>query len=247
MNEVEHLSQNPRPPEAISVEASVKRQWGTIFELWQRGWHAETSVERLNDYIEYQREQIFVNRTIEGAFDWEADWLAAVRYHDSQRDLVGNRRAQIDDLRKMWAEWLDRNYTGMANLSMEALRSMVLIDGASILACLTLLSGQVSKPNPDAVLAAKVMIFFSIISLVMMALGHIIGFMRMDDVASRVRGAIVGHVRHRRLYAISRYLRRHLDRVLLLSNALIYGSIFVFALSALISAIILIFGAGAPT
>lgn len=235
-----------RPPEDLSVEASVRRQWAGILDMWRAGWHSESAIERLETYLEYHRQIIFEKDEAKGPYDWRGDWVAAVQYHDNQQDFVRNRRAYNDGLRSMWTEWLERNYAGMANLSIESLRSMVLIDGASILACLTLLSGQIAKPNPDAVLAAKVMLFCSILSLVLLALGHLIGFMRMSDVASRVRGVIVGHVRHRRLYAISRYVGRHLDRALVLSNALIYGSIFVFAASALISAFILIFGDGAP-
>ncbi|WP_075289886.1 hypothetical protein [Pararhizobium arenae] len=234
----------PRPPESISIECSVRRQWESILELWRRGWHSESAIDRLEDYIEFQREKVFVSGTAEGDFDWEGDWLAAVRHHDLKRDFVANRRAHNDDLRKMWSEWLDRNYSGMANLALEALRSMVLINGASILACLTLLSGQISTPSPAAVLAAKVMIFFSIVSLIMMAGGHVMAFVQVEGVASRVRGVMVGHMRHRRLYAVSRYVDRFLNRALVWSSALIYGSIFLFAFSALISAIILITGSG---
>ena len=231
----------PKPPENISIHAAVKRQWEGILDLWKRGWHAESSILRVEDYLEFHRVKIFEQEATVGEFDWKSDWISAVTYHDTQRDFVGNRRAHNDDLRRMWTEWHDRTQAGMVQLSLEALRSMILVDGAAILACLTLLSGQVEHPNPSAILAAKVMLFCAILSMVMMGGGHAVGYMRMAELTNRVRGKLVGHMRHRRLYAIGRYLTRYLDRVIDISNGLIYGSIFVFAFSAFICAFIVIF------
>lgn len=230
------------PPDEISINASVHRQWSTILELWRRGYHAETSIEQLETYLEFHRVQIFENRTSDGKYDWPRDWLAAKSYHDSQTDFVRNRRAFNDGLRTMWTEWYERSVGSLLQLSMEALRSMILVNGAAILACLTLLSGQIEKPSASAVLAAKIMLFCAIISMCLIAGGHLIASMRMLDVTSRVRGALVGHIRHRRLYAISRYLRRYLDPTTEWANSLIYASIFVFAFSSLICALIVVFG-----
>lgn len=230
------------PPDNVSIRASVELQWKGILELWKGGWHSESSVERLENYIEHHRVRIFDDKSAGDEYDWEADWIAAVNIHDRNSDFVRNRRTHNEDLKRMWFEWHERNANSLSDLSLEALRGMILINGATILACLTLLSGQINKPNPSAVLGARVMLICSIISLFMMAAGHLIGYIRAADVGSKVRGVLVGHTRHSRLYAINRYLRRNLNPVLDLSNGLIYGSIFVFAASALIAAIILTFG-----
>lgn len=234
----------PKPPENISIHASVERQWEGVLDLWKSGWHAESSIERLETYLEYHRERIFEKNEAEGAYDWQGDWAAARTYHDHQRDFVGNRRAHNDGLHIMWKEWHERSVGSLVQLSLEALRSMILVNGAAILACLTLLSGQVEKPNPSALLAAKIMLFSAILSMALMAAGHLMGSIRMLDMTSRVRGVLVGHVRHRRLYAISRYLVRNLDPVIEKANALIYASIFVFAFSAFVCAFIVIFDVG---
>ncbi|TPI60968.1 hypothetical protein FJ420_31125 [Mesorhizobium sp. B3-1-3] len=42
-------------------------------------------------------------------------------------DVVKNRKQHVDDLKKMWFEWTERSYTYFSDLSLEALRSMVLI------------------------------------------------------------------------------------------------------------------------
>lgn len=236
-------TQLPTPPEAISVHASVVRQWNDILDLWKRGWHAESSVERVESYLEFHRERIFDKGSVDGQFDWQGDWAKARTYSDNQRDLVANRRAHNDDLRRMWSEWHERQQGTMVQIGLEALRSMIIVNGAAILACLTLLSGQIEHPRPSALLAAKVMLLCAILSLTMNAAGHAYSYARTAEVTSRVRGALVGHLRHRRLYAIGRYMRWYLDPVIERSNALIYGSIFVFALSALISALIIIFDA----
>lgn len=211
-------------------------------ELWRRGYHAETSIERIEAFIEHHRVEIFEKNASDGLYDWRGDWFSASSYHDSQTDFVRNRRAYNDGLYTMWKEWHDQSERSLTQLSLEALRSMILVNGAAILACLTLLSGQVEKPNPSALLAAKFMLFCAVLSMTMMAGGHLLSSIRMLELTSRVRGALVGHIRHRRLYAIGRYLRRYLDPVIEKSNGLIYGSIFVFAFSAFTCSFIVIFG-----
>ncbi|MNV61458.1 hypothetical protein D3C71_1539670 [compost metagenome] len=141
----------------------------------------------------------------------------------------------------MWKEWHDQSAASLVQLSLEALRSMILVNGAAILACLTLLSGQIEKPNPSAILAAKIMLLCAILSMVMMAGGHFVSSARMLELTSRVRSALIGHIRHRKLYAIGRYTRRYLNPVVDRANALIYGSIVVFAFSAFVCTFILIF------
>lgn len=235
----------PRPPEEISIAASTKKQWENILKNWRMGYHAETSIQLLENYLDGQREKIFDKNEAEGSYDWGADWSSAMRYHDSQIDFVRNRRAYNEGLHGMWKEWHDQSTGSLVQLSLEALRSMILVNGAAILACLTLLSGQVEKPNPSAVLAAKIMLFCAVLSMMMMAAGHLWGSIKMLAVTGRVRGALVGNIRHRRLYAITRYLRRHLDPAIDKANGLIYGSMFVFGVSAVVCALVVIFdGAG---
>ncbi|WP_107339339.1 hypothetical protein [Agrobacterium pusense] len=244
MDDNEKLALRPMPPEELSIRASTKKRWEHILSQWRRGWHSDSAVERLNNYLEYHRVRIFEEKNAGDEFDWEADWLDAVNYHDLQQDFVRNRRAYNEGLHKMWTEWHDRSVTALEQLALETLRSMVIVNGAAILACLTILSGQIDRPNPSAVLAAKIMLFGAIISLAMIAGGHLISSMRMIEVTSRIRAVLVGHVRHRRLYSIFRYTRRFLNPTIDTSNALIYGSIFVFAASAVVCAVILGFDVG---
>lgn len=236
-------SEKKLPPSESSIYENVKIQWENVLKLWEGGWHAESKVERIESYLEFHRTRIFDGNSADKAYDWETDWLRAATYHDHQRDFVLNRRKHNEDLKAMWSEWHERASQNMSGLSFEALRGMILVDGAAILACLTLLSGQIEHPNKSAIIAAKVMLLLSIVSLLMMVAGHSIAFLRANDVVNRVRGTLVGFSRHKKLYAVSRYLRRYFDRTLEIGNALVFGSIFVFALGAAISAIILIIGA----
>lgn len=244
MVEKDELVVRPMPPEGSSIRASTERQWKHILSQWERGWHSESSVERLDVYLEHHRQRIFEDQTTGDEYDWEADWLDAASYHDRQQDFVQNRRAYNEGLHRMWTEWHDRSVGALQQLALETLRSMVLVNGAAILACLTILSGQIDKPNPSAVLAAKIMLFGAILSLGMTAGGHLVSSVRMIEITSRIRAVLVGHVRHRRLYSIIRYTRRYLDRSIDVSNAMIYTSIFVFAASATVCAVILGFDVG---
>lgn len=237
----EKLETLSTPPEELSIYENVKKRWDEILGLWRKGWAAESKVERLEDYIEYHRVKIFEEKTVNSLYDWESDWLRAVSYHDHQHDFVLNRKKFNEDLKQFWGEWHERSIANMNQLAFEALRGMILVNGATILACLTLLSGQIENPVPSAVLAAKVMVFSAILSLLLMVLGHTLAFARIDEVEGKVHGVLVGIAKHGKLYAISRYLRRYLDPIIKISSALIYGSIFVFAFSAFVSTLILIF------
>lgn len=233
------------PPDEISFRNYVEGQWRSIIKSWKRGWAAESTLSSLENTIEFNRSQIFDKKVIDARpYDWERDWLIAKNIHMNHLDLVKNNKQHIDDLKKMWMEWSDRSYKYFEDLSLEALRSMVLINGAAIIAALTVLSGQISQPWPAAVLVAKLTVFTSVISLLMMGAGHSFLFLRISDLVGTVRGMLVGHTKHHKLYAVGRYLRRYADRFIKLANAMIFGSIVVFGLSALFSALILLFSAG---
>lgn len=235
----------PLPPDEVSISNYVKLRWEGTLDLWKRGWNSESTIEQLEHYLEFHRERIFDQNSAVGLYDWRRDWTEARFYHDHQTDFVRNRRAYNEDLRAMWKEWHERGMGSLVQLSLEALRSMVLVNGAAILACLTVLSGQVEKPNPSVLLAAKIMLFSAVLSMLLMGGGHLLASIRMLGATSRVRGILIGHVRHRKLYAIGRYLQRYLDPIIEKANALIYSSIFVFAFSSFICAIIVVFdGAG---
>ncbi|RVK16201.1 hypothetical protein CN138_29890 [Sinorhizobium meliloti] len=243
-NEESH-EERPLPPEELSVRARVELRWQHVLDQWKRGWHEESTVESLETYLESRRKLTFEDKCLDPRYDWERDWVAASILHDCNQDFVRNRRAFNDDLKRLWFEWHERSITHGGQVSLEALRGMILINGASILACLTILSGQVTQPNPSALLAAKIMVFCNVLSLLMMAGGQVICFHQLFEVIGKVRGALVGNTRHRKLYAVSRYLKRHLDPALVWGNALIYGSIFVFAISSFLCALILVFDGAA--
>lgn len=239
------VEQRPLPPEDISFRGYVEKEWAKIIRFWKNGWADESRLSALEELIEIKRVEIFVAKETDARpFDWETDWLEANSIHDFNVDVVKNRKQHVDDLKKMWFEWTERSYTYFSDLSLEALRSMVLIDGAAIIAALAVLSGQITKPWYAAVLVAKLTIFTSVTSLLMMGVGHSMLFLRMNDVVGRVRGVLVGNTKHNKLYAIPRYIKRHGEPTMQLANLLIFGSIAVFGMSGFLSALILLFSSG---
>ncbi|MBP1849713.1 hypothetical protein [Rhizobium halophytocola] len=234
------------PPEELSTVATVKAEWARIIKNWQSGWHEETGILGLENYVESERLQLEKRKVESAEFDWDEDWIEAKLFHDRQMDFVRNRRALNEGLVTMWREWYEQRTGAMIQLSLEALRSMILLNGAAILASLTLLSGQIAAPTQSAVLAAKVMLLFSILSILINGSGHLLGAITMNEVTSRIRGVFVGHIRHAKLYAISRYLRRHLEPRVKVANGLIYSSIFIFAVGAAASGVIIVFNGGPP-
>ncbi|MES0108371.1 hypothetical protein [Mesorhizobium sp. M0013] len=235
----------PLPPEEISFRRYVDDTWKGILKNWRRGWASDNDLSTLDDTIEFTRNEIFVKKVVDPRpFDWERDWLVAHNIHLANLDLVRNHKQHLDDLKKLWGEWTERSYKHIGELSLEALRSMVLIDGAAIIASLAVLSGQISSPWHAAVLVAKLTVFTSVVSLLMMGAGHSLITLKVGDLVGRIRGVLVGNTKHNKLYAVPRYLSRYLDPYGRIANLLIYGSISVFGISAFISAIILMVSEG---
>jgi hypothetical protein len=230
----------PLPPPQISILTHVNNEWQEIIKNWQKGWASDARLANLEFYIEFQRARIFERKEYDQRYDWQTDWLNAKHVHDLNTDFVRNRRSLNEDTKTMWMEWHQRTLKGMMDLSLETLKSMVILNGAAMLASLTVLSGQISSATQGAKIAAKCTMLFAILSITMLAVGHMIIFARSNDVQARVRGVLFGSVRHHKLYAISRYVRRYLDRYAAIGNALIYGSVVVFALGSGIAAIVLI-------
>ncbi|ANN58682.1 hypothetical protein A9174_19320 [Mesorhizobium loti NZP2037] len=239
------VKQLPLPPEDISFRSYVDQEWKKIIRYWKKGWAADSTLSVLENFIEFNRVEIFEKKRIDPRpFDWERDWLLAHDIHAYNIDVVKNQRQHIDDLKKMWFEWSERSYSYFSDLSLEALRSMVLVNGAAVIAALAVLSGQIAQPWHAAVLVAKLTVFTSIVSLLMMAAGHALLFLRMNELVSRIRGVLVGNAKHHKLYAIGRYLRKFATPTAHLANVLIFGSIIVFGISAFFSALILLFSSG---
>ncbi|UCI32534.1 hypothetical protein [Mesorhizobium sp. B4-1-4] len=237
--------QLPLPPSEISFRNHVEQEWERIIRFWKNGWADESRLSNLESLIEFERVKIFDNKMPDSRpFDWGTDWIQAKHVHDFNVDVVKNRKQHVDDVKKMWFEWTERSYTYFSDVSLEALKSMVLIDGAAIIAALTVLSGQIAQPWHAAVLVAKLTVFTSVVSLLMMGIGHSVLFLRMDELVSRVRSVLIGHTKHNKLYAIPRYLKRYGHPATQLANLLIFGSIAVFGISAFFSALILLLAAG---
>ena len=232
----------PPPPDTDSLFVYTQAEWEYIRHWWKRGYAADSKLESLENLIEHRRRVIFVEKLVDKAFDWRTDWSRAKSWHDYQMDQVKHLRTHLEGVKQIWATWTENSTTHFSNISLEALRSIILLNGAAIIAALAVLTGQITTPRVSAILTAKITTVTSVVSMVMMATGHAILWDRMSNVVGQVRNSIVGSPRHRRVYSVGRYLRRHLNPITNWANGLIYGSIVVFAASALVCALILAFG-----
>ncbi|WP_127143247.1 hypothetical protein [Pelagibacterium montanilacus] len=232
----------PLPPENESLFKHTQKEWDFILSWWKRGYAADSKLESLEALIDHRRRVIFVERNIDAKFDWHSDWINAKNLHDYHIDGIRNNGHHLAGVKNFWEKWTDTTTSHFSNISLEALRSTLLLNGAAIIASLSVLTGQIDTPRDSAILTAKITTITSVVSMIMMASGHAILWDRISKTIGQVRSSILGSPRHRRVYSVSRYLRRHLDPVTNWANALIYGSIVVFAGSAFACSIILAFG-----
>lgn len=230
----------PLPPDDISVYRFVKDQWDGIFNLWKKGYAADQQLSALIESIESHRENIFDRKLKGNDYNWEWDWFRANAIHQSNLDFVANRKKHNEDLKQLWLEWHSEVKSHGLQIAIESLRAMVLVNGAAIIAAIAVLSGEIPKPQQAIIWVSKSTILSSSISIIMLAAGHAWTFEITNRMGNKVRGVLVGHPRHSKLYAISRYLRRFMDSKLRWATLLIYGAIAIFGLNALFAAIFLV-------
>jgi hypothetical protein len=227
------------PPESQSLAKYVRHEWARIIRQWEHGWPSETSISDLEQTIRQRAEDID-DGTLPDQFDWRRDYDVAGIVHRSNVDFVAWRRAYNETLSEQWLAWARDNSKYLSEISLEGLRSMILIHGAAVIAALGVISGQVGAPNQQLALAAKVMVTFSLCGLFATAIGFMIIFAYGSEATWSVRWKMVRPIRHRRLYAMGRYIRVYFGRKARFGNYFAYGSILMFIIGASISLIIVL-------
>jgi hypothetical protein len=173
-------------------------------------------------------------------FDWATDLRHARLLHAMRTDYAKWLDAHRLGIRDMWAEHGRAVRDYLSSVSIEGFKAIILIQGATALASLAVLSGQVESVTWQIKLAGKIGLIGAIAGILVAATGQLVIFHFSSHALGKVHGVTSETVRLRRLYAISRYWKRFISIRIELGNLLIYGSILIFALTAMSSTVALL-------
>lgn len=231
----------PKPPKDQSIHEFFKSQWDVVISDWQRGWVDDETYGFLIEHLESERKAVFLDKTKDPKFNWEDDWLDAEAFHTQKITYVNNRKKYIEDIKVFWNEWYQNTIQDNSTLRVESLRAMVLVNGAAIIACFTVISGGVSNFPQITIYVAKWTILVSAISLILTAIGHAVSAEYNILAAGKVKSALIGHTNHKKLYSLSRYIQRFYQKPIRISQYCVYGAIILFGANAFVSACALMF------
>jgi hypothetical protein len=233
--------QSPLPPDDISLAKRVERTWDELFVAVRSGRHYSAQAAHLERRI--QEHADFLERDeLPPEFDWHTDFRQALLLHALRLDYARYLEAHRFGIRDIWAEHGRAVRDYLHGVSIEGFKAIILIHGATALAALAVLSGQVESAAWQVKLAGKIGLVGAVLGLVVAAVGQLIVFHVSQHALGKVQGVRTETVRLSRLYAIGRWWRRFISSRIEQGNLLIYSSILIFALTAVASTIALLSG-----
>jgi len=224
---------------AGALEKWTTDQWKTIYASWESGYTLDTQVDRISRNLA-DRKAALSHGGMPPGFDWQLDLIKAELIHESYIDRVRNRRAYNDTLDARWQDWLKVGREYLTGISLEGLRSIVLIHGATILATLTVVSGQIAAPAPHVMIAAKTMFSFSVVGLAVGVAGYSLIYAILDQAVNSIDPRLIRPMKHERYRSLYRYRTRFFARKAKLPEFLIYASIGAFIIGSILSCMILV-------
>lgn len=230
-----------KPPENLSLFHHVKNTWARLQENWENGYALDQELNVLSNYIESERVEIFDKKSKSKNYDWEDDYIDAVQYHESKLDFVNNMNKYIDEITKYWREYFT-NLVDISNrVSIEALKAIIILNGAAMIAAITILSGEVAGASFEVKVAAKFILVFCFVSLVSVSVGYALMHRLALELSNEFKGRAFKPLNHKKLFNISEDMDRYIGIKGIVIDVLIYGSIVLFAIGLASSLSIVIF------
>lgn len=196
--------QFPRPPDDISISGHVRKEWEQMLESAKTGGVYKARLARLEAFLE-ERVQLIEDRELRAEYDWAGDWLWARSIHDVNLDHAAWLDLHRQGLQRSFERGAAAIEAYALGASQEGFKAILLVHGATALASLAVLSGEVTNAASNIWLAASIALIGSIVGIVMAAIGQIIGLHFAADARGQLTGMLTPTVKLRRMYAFSRY------------------------------------------
>lgn len=145
-----------------------------------------------------------------------------------------------EEVKKYWMNWTNEVGGYARSCAIEGFKSLLIVNGATIIASLGALSGEYIAKTDCVIIAAKISLLTGIIGLSLAGIGQARIIYVLGNFFPKVRANLL-RKRRRRLYAIGRYLERFFDPKINFAEYIMYSSLVVFILGAIVSGLILVF------
>jgi len=217
---------------ARSIDATLK---GVIKKIYD-GQPFQTDISIVEDYLR-ERELLISSGKLDPSYDWNGDLRVAQTAYKVAIDWLPQHRNIREGYLVYWRNRTERAAETLTKISLEGLKTILVLHGAVALGALNILTDK--EAVPLNLLAAKCALAFSLVGIIMLGLGQIIVVRAVSSMNDRIAGEISTIVHWKKLSAIGRYWRRGY-KLIQFADYLIYGSIFWFGIYTAILCIILI-------
>jgi hypothetical protein len=236
------VTTTPNPLKPVRREDSVRdlvaAEWDRALRDWKSGAVLRPNVDYAQLFLDNRRQGVQAGN-FNPEYDWASDLFEAEAAHKHNLQYVEAITSYNEALEKRWDDELARRKAYIGDISLEALRSLVLVNGAAILGALALISSSSVPSTLDV--AAKILVGFCVVSLLAGVSGYLTIFLYVDSGTVNIEKFLIRPIKHKRLNSLFRYNRRYFWPGQWLGNVLVYASIGCFAVGAGISAVVLIF------
>ena len=132
------MSDLPDPPPDISLLQSVRSRWEDAWRKIRRGEDAEFAISKIYQSIiecEANNSAGLLDRT----YNWDKDIYLAKYYHDTQIDRLKRHNATAARWYASAMDLAERNDTLVRQLLQDGMKHILLLHGATAIACLNAL------------------------------------------------------------------------------------------------------------
>ena len=220
----------PDPPADISLLEKVKSRWEDIRRKVRRGEDVEFDIQELAQEIS-SYEQMHRTCSLMPEYNWAKDIFLAKRFHSRLLHATKQHISAVNTWHASTLDLADRNDALSRALFQDGLKYILLLHGATAIACLNAVFSANAAPYKAAMKFGMVGAFVGILLLIG---GAALFLNTLSTQTSRVRGRLNNKKSFPILQSIYRWTDAKLGSQIKWSGALIMGSIVWFCLYIMI-------------
>lgn len=183
-----------------------------------------------------ERRALIDAKHFDPSFDWQSDLATAETHFKIAIEWAPRHKETRDGYITYWRGRLERNERNLNEISINGLKTILLVHGAVAVGALNILKDAASSAT--ILMISRWALSFSVLGIVMYGVGVVIMIEVMGTLNEKMIGAISTKLPWRRVRALSRYFRRG-ARPLSYATQLIYGSVIWFAVYSIVLLILL--------